>query len=293
MTTVVPLAPGRARDLLTLTKPRITLFVVLTAAVGCVLAAGRGADVTVLLHLMVGTALVAAGSAALNQLAERDLDGRMRRTARRPLPAGRVSGATAAVLGLGAAVAGTLWLATFVSIVTAGCAAVTLILYVLVYTPLKRRTALAIFVGAVPGALPVVGGWTAGGGGAGAEIWAFFWIVFLWQLPHFLALAWMYRADYARAGLPMLSVGDPDGRRTFSQAALHATALIPVSLLPSLLGVAGWLHFGGAALAGTLYAGTALTAAVERTDARARELFRASLLYLPTLFAFLVADRLL
>ena len=241
--------------------------------------------------MLVGTVLVASGTNALNQVAERDVDGLMHRTARRPLPTGRVSYAAAAALAWSSGAAGVAYLAIFVNPVTALIAAATLLSYVFVYTPLKRRTSLNTLIGAVPGALPVVGGWTAAGGSVGIEASVLFWILFLWQLPHFLALAWMYREDYARAGFRMLSIGDIDGRHTFSQAGIYALALLPVSLAPAVVGIAGPWYFFGAVLLSSWFLWIGIKAARERSNAIAKRLFLTSVWYLPVLLGLMVANK--
>jgi protoheme IX farnesyltransferase len=294
------MAAAAPSDLLALTKPRIIALVAVTAAAGYALgvhalprgqypATSAAATWWVLLHAVLGTSLVAGGTSALNQVVERDVDALMHRTARRPLPAGRISAHAAALFAWIISVLGTMELLLFVNATTAVLAGATLAVYVYLYTPLKRRTPLATLVGAVPGALPIVGGWTAAGAPLDARPAVLFAILFLWQLPHFLALSWMYREDYARAGLHMLSVGDVDGRSTFRQAALDAAALLPISLAPVLLAMAGWLYFVLAlALSGALLA-LAVDGARAPTAARARRLFRATLVYLPTLLGALVA----
>jgi protoheme IX farnesyltransferase len=283
----------RAADFFALTKPRIVLLVMLTAAVGFYAAAAGDAGALLFVHLVVGTALVAGGSGALNQVAESGSDALMRRTADRPIPAGRVgrtaSAAFAALLGA----AGTAYLLLFVNVLTASLAALTLVSYVLLYTPLKRVTTLNTLVGAVPGALPILGGWAATGRGVGVAAWSLFLIMFLWQLPHFLALAWLYRDDYGRAGLRMLSVGDDDGRRTFGQALLYAAALLPVSLVPTLVGLAGTVYFVSALLLGSWYAVAALAAVRARSTHAARRLFLVSIAYLPGLLGLLALDKAL
>jgi protoheme IX farnesyltransferase len=283
----------RAADFFALTKPRIVLLVLLTAAVGFYVAASADAGALLFVHLVVGTALVAGGSGALNQVAESRSDALMERTADRPIPAGRVgrgaSTAFAAVLGA----AGTAYLLVFVNALTAALAALTLVSYVLFYTPLKRVTTLNTLVGAVPGALPILGGWAATGRGVGAAAWSLFLIMFFWQLPHFLALAWLYREEYGRAGLRMLSVGDDDGRRTFGQALLYAAALLPVSLMPTILGLAGPVYFVSALLLGMWYAFTALAGMRARSTPAARRLFLVSIAYLPGLLGLLALDKAL
>jgi protoheme IX farnesyltransferase len=278
-------------DLLVLAKPRIVGLVVVTAAAGFYLAAPSGVDVGLFVHLVVGTILVAAGTNALNQVAERDTDALMHRTAGRPLPTGRLDLRTAVAFAWTAGVAGVAYLAAFVNATTAVLAALTLLSYVFLYTPLKRHTALNTFVGCVPGALPVVGGWTAAGGTLGVEAWVLFGILFLWQLPHFFALAWLYRADYERAGIRMLSVGDEDGTRTFRQAGMFALALLPVSLAPAVVGIAGPIYFFGAILLSSWFLWVGIEAARGRTNALARRLFLTSVWYLPVLFGLMVANK--
>lgn len=297
--TQVPPAPApsgaapRPADFFALTKPRIVLLVVLTAAVGFFAAAPAGVATVLFVHALVGTALVAGGSSALNQVAESDVDALMARTARRPIPAGRLTRPASAAFAAALGAAGTGYLTALVNPLTGALAALTLASYVLAYTPLKRRTSLATLIGAVPGALPILGGWTATGSGLTVAAWSLFGIMFLWQLPHFLALAWLYRDDYGRAGLRMLSVGDPDGRRTFDQALLYAVALLPVSLVPTLVGLVGALYFAGALALGIWYAAVALVAARRRSVAAARRLFFVSIAYLPGLLGLLALDKAL
>ncbi|HLB81934.1 MAG TPA: heme o synthase [Gemmatimonadales bacterium] len=276
---------------LELTKPRITQLVVLTAAAGFYLGSEAGVDVRLLVHTLIGVALVAAGTNAFNQWRERDVDARMRRTQDRPLPSGRVSPRAAAAFAAVISVTGVGYLALRVNLLTAGLAALTLASYVLLYTPLKRTTTLNTLIGAVPGALPIVGGWTAAGGDLGPAVAALFWILFLWQLPHFLALAWIYREDYRRGGLAMLSVADHDGRHTGRMVLLYATALVPVSLLPTLLGVTGGLYFFGALALGLAYAAASVAMTHAATTARAQRLFLVSIAYLPALLTLMVVDK--
>ena len=264
---------------------------VLTAAAGFYLGARGGVDASLLVHTLIGVALVAAGTNAFNQLRERDVDGRMRRTQGRPLPSGRLSpgaaGAFAGVISLG----GVVYLAGAVNFLTAGLAGLTLASYVLLYTPAKRRTTLNTLIGAVPGALPIVGGWTAAGGALGPAVAALFWILFLWQLPHFLALAWIYREDYRRGGLAMLPVGDPDGRHTGRMVLLYALALLPVSLVPTLLGVTGAGYFFGALILGLGYAAASAAMSRAATEPRAWRVFLMSIVYLPGLLTLMVLDK--
>jgi len=279
---------------LELTKPRITQFVLLTAAAGFYVAATAGGgtvDLALFAHTLVGTALVAAGTNAFNQLRERDVDARMERTRRRPLPSGRVTPRAAAWFATAIAGAGLAYLAVLVNPLTTSLAALTLVSYVALYTPLKRRSSLNTLVGAVPGALPIVGGWTAAGGSLDAAAAALFWILFLWQLPHFLALAWIYRDDYRRGGLVMLSGDDPDGRRTARMVLLYALALVPVSLVPRQLGLAGNVYFVGALALGLVYAGAGAVMTLGPTGGRAWRVFVTSIVYLPALLALMVLDR--
>jgi len=265
--------------------------VVLTAAAGFYVGSRAGVDLRLLLHTLAGTALVAAGTNAFNQLRERDVDARMRRTQDRPLPSGRITPRAAGVFAGAISLAGVAYLALAVNLLTAGLAALTLASYVLLYTPLKRRTSLNTLIGAVPGALPVVGGWTAAGGEPGVAVLALFSILFLWQLPHFLALAWIYREDYARGGLAMLCVEDPDGSRTGSMALLYAAALLPVSLLPTLLGITGAFYFFGALALGLAYLGASAALTLTASAARAWRVFFVSIVYLPALLTLMVLDK--
>ncbi|HUF27930.1 MAG TPA: heme o synthase [Gemmatimonadaceae bacterium] len=290
--TTIALRDQLGAPFLELTKPRIVALVLVTIAAGYVMASPPGMPALgPLLHTLLGAGLVAGGTNALNQVLERDVDALMRRTARRPLPSGRLGAPAATVFAWSLGLAGVTHLALAVNITTASLAAATLVSYVFFYTPLKRRTPLATLVGAVPGALPIVGGWTAAGGALGAEALVLFWILFLWQLPHFLALSWLYRDDYARAGLRMPSVGDADGSRTFDQALLQSAALVPVSLAPTLLGMSGVIYFAGAAGVSGWLLWTARRAARLRTTAAARKLFLVTLAYLPALLVLLLLDR--
>ena len=274
-----------------MTKPRITQLVLLTAAAGFYLGARDRVNLALLVNTLIGTALVAGGTNAWNQIRERDVDARMARTRRRPLPSGRLTPAAAVWFATTITIAGVAYLAVRVNLVTATLAALTFASYVLLYTPLKRKTSLNTLVGAVPGALPIVGGWTAAGGSLGVAVAALFWILFLWQLPHFLALAWLYRDDYRASGLRMLSVDDDTGTDTGRMAMLYAVALLPISLVPTLVGVTGVWYFFGAIVLGLAYlaAGTGLL--VGATPARAWRLFFASIVYLPALLTLMVLDK--
>ncbi len=285
---------ARMADLLELTKPRITLFVVLTAFLG--FAAGTdgplaGLDGLLLLHTLLGTALVASGTSAFNEIAEVDLDRRMARTATRPLPAGRLplAGAIAFALVLSILGVGELWL--FANGVTAFLAALTLTSYVFVYTPMKTRSPLSTIVGAIPGALPPLGGYTAAAGAIGAPGLALFALLFLWQMPHFYAIGWRHREDYGAAGFRILSTVDPTGRSSARHALAFGLLLVPVSVLPTLLGTAGLVYGAGALLLSAWFAGTAVRFFRETTDAAAKSMFLASIAWLPAIVVLLLADR--
>ena len=283
-------APLRASDFVALTKPRLNSLVVASAGIGYVLGAGPAPELGAALHALVGSGLVAGGAAAFNQVAERDVDKAMRRTGRRPLPAGRVSPLEGSVFAAALSAAGLAQLALGANVLAALVALVTLVSYAGIYTPLKRRTPWATLVGAVPGALPPVIGWAAARGALTVEAWVLFGIVFLWQLPHFHALSWLYRDDYARAGLPLVATADPDGRRTATHAAGYAAALVPMSLAPAFVGLAGPGHLAVAGLLGALLVVPALRFRRHRDDRRARALFVASLAYLPLLWLSLVFE---
>ena len=288
----VPGVSSAAADFFMLTKPRLNLLVLITTLAGLYLAAPQGVPTALLLHTLFGTTLVAGGAAALNQVWERGTDSLMRRTQTRPLPAGRLRVADGMWFGLVLSSAGLIELAAAVNLLAAGVAALTLVSYVLVYTPLKRRTSLATLVGAIPGALPPVIGWTAATGSITLPAFVLFGIVFLWQMPHFLAIAWMYRDEYAAAGIPLLPVLEPDGRRTGQQALLYAAVLWPVSLLPAAVGIAGLPYSIVATLLGFLLIGISLSFARDRSLPNARRLFLFSITYLPLLWGALVIDRL-
>jgi heme o synthase len=285
--------PGiRRADFLTLTKPRLNLLVLVTTLGGLYLAAPDGLPVLLVVHTLVGTALVAGGASALNQVWERRTDALMQRTRTRPLPDGRLGVAEGTWFGVSLSVAGLILLAWGANPLTAAVAGLTLVSYVLLYTPLKTRTPLSTLVGAVPGALPPVIGWAAAANALGLAPLVLFGIVFLWQMPHFLAIGWMYRDDYARAGIPLLPVLEADGRRTGQQALLYASALWPVSLLPALVGLAGLPYSLVATGLGFGFIALAAVFARERTVTRARHLFLFSIVYLPLLWGALVVNRL-
>jgi protoheme IX farnesyltransferase len=283
---------GRVADFISLTKPRLNMLVLITTLAGLYLASPTGVEGALLAHTLIGTALVAGGAAALNQVWERRTDALMRRTSARPLPGGRLSVGEGMWFGLLLSVAGLAQLAFAVNVTAAVVAGATLISYVLVYTPLKPRTSLATLVGAIPGALPPVIGWSAATGLISLPALVLFGIVFFWQMPHFLAIAWLYREDYAHAGIPLLPVLEPDGRRTGQQALMYTAGLWPVSLLPAVIGLAGVPYMIVATVLGLLFVWLALRFARERSMANARTLFLFSITYLPLLLGALVADRL-
>ena len=281
----------RALDFVALTKPRLNLLVLITTLGGLYLASPGGVPLVLLVHTLVGTALVAGGAAALNQVWERETDARMRRTSGRPLPSGRLSLTEGSWFGILLSVAGLFELAVGANVTAANVALATWVSYVLVYTPLKTRTSLATLVGAIPGALPPVIGWAAASGTITVPALVLFGIVFLWQMPHFLAIAWIYRDDYVRAGIPLLPVIEPDGRRTGHQALLYAAVLWPVSLLPALVGLAGAPYSIVATCLGFVLIGLAALFARDRSLPNARRLFLFSLTYLTLLWGALVVNR--
>ncbi|MFP5289093.1 MAG: heme o synthase [Thermoanaerobaculia bacterium] len=281
----------RIADLKEMTKPGITLMVVLTAGLGFLLAEGETFSFWLLVHTLLGTGLVSGGASVLNQVLEWDADALMRRTADRPLPAGRLDPDTALFFGVLLAVTGLLELALAVNLLTALLGAIALAGYVFVYTPLKRVSSLATVIGAVPGAIPPMMGWSAVRNEIDLAAWVLFGILFFWQLPHFLAIAWLCREDYARGGFPMLPVLDPEGKRTGRQSVLYGAALVPVSLLPSLLGLMGEVYFVGALAFGFVYLGFSIGFARVRSNPGARRLMLASLVYFPALLLVMLLDR--
>ena len=293
--TIVVSEPRRASvfsDYVALTKPRLNFLVVATSAAGYYLGATGNTDLVSMAEAVAGTALVAGGAAALNQLYERDTDALMRRTRLRPLPAGRIAPADARIFGLALSACGLLVLATRANWLSAGLALATLVTYLAIYTPMKRRTPLSTIVGAVPGALPAVIGWTASHGGIDRSGAALFAIVFCWQLPHFMAIAWLYREDYAAAGFPMLPVIDPDGKRAGKQAVYWAFLLVLASLEPTFSGLSGNVYLAVAAVLGAALLCLAVRFAASRNEATARALFYGSITYLPLLWLAMIGNKL-
>ena len=286
------IAGRRVSDYVELAKPRLNVLVVASSAAGYYLGQTAPIDAISMAQAVAGTALVAAGAAALNQVCERDTDAMMRRTAGRPLPGGRVSAVDATLFGLVLSAAGLLLLVLKANLLSAALAAATLVVYLILYTPMKRQTPLSTLVGAVPGALPPLIGWTASHGavaGGGAALFA---IVFLWQIPHFMAIAWLYRDDYARARFPMLAVIDPSGRRAGRQAVFFAGVLLPISLLPTYIGLAGSAYLAIAVTLGLGFVWLAIRFAADRDLASARMLFLGSITYLPLLWIAMIANKL-
>jgi heme o synthase len=281
---------SRTADFLVLAKPRLNFLVVITTLAAYYLGVEEGASLLLLVHTVVGTALVAGGASALNQVWERQTDGLMQRTRLRPLPDRRLGTREAVWFGTALSVVGLIELWIGVNALTAVVAFLTIVSYVLCYTPLKVRTSLSTIVGAVPGALPAVIGWVAATNAWSIEAWVLFGIVFMWQMPHFLAIAWIYRDDYARAGIPLLPVLEPDGRSTGRQAVLYAAVLIPVSFLPTLVGLAGPHFLTGAFVLGLVLLWLAIEFAATRTMPAARRLFAGTILYLPLLWIVLLTD---
>jgi len=282
----------RLADYLALTKPRVVAMVLVTTLVGFYLGADGAPSLRLMLHTLLGTALAAAGTLSLNQYMERDLDARMDRTRHRPLPDGRLTPIEALVLGLVLLVAGLCYLDAAAGMACALVTAAIAATYLLAYTPLKTRTSLCSLVGAVPGALPPVAGWAAARGGVAPEAWVLFAIMYLWQIPHTLAIGRMYRDDYARAGVRVLAVVDDDGSSTAIQAVMNCLALLPVALLPTLLGMAGAVYFAIALLLGLGFLWAAIGLARTRSLRDARRLLVVSLVYLPVLLATMALDKL-
>jgi protoheme IX farnesyltransferase len=288
----LPAARTRGLDYVALAKPRLNFLVVVSAMAGYVMGGGEASTLRVVLGTLVGTALVAGGSSAFNQVIERVPDGLMRRTRLRPLPDQRMQWPEALIFAIITSVAGLLILVLAVNPLSAAVAFATLAIYAVVYTPLKRRTSFATVIGAIPGALPPVIGWTAARNALSDGGWVLFAIVFFWQLPHFLAIAWIYREDYARAGFPMLPVIEPDGRSTARQAVLYAAGLLPLSVVPTLIGMAGRTYFEGALVLSAIYLVLAIRFASSRSAADARRLFFGSIAYLPLVWMLMIADRI-
>jgi heme o synthase len=282
----------RCADFLELTKPRVSLMVLVTTFVGYYLGADSSPGYSRLVATLVGTALASGGTLALNQYMERGADALMERTRRRPLPDGRILPPEALFFGVAVAAAGLLILALAVNLISALVTAAIVASYLFAYTPLKQKSSLCGIIGAVPGALPPVIGWTAARGELDIAAWILFAILFLWQIPHTLAIAYIYRDDFSRAGIRFLPIVEPDGRSTGRQIVEHCFALLAVSLLPTLVGIAGSLYFVAALLLGAGFLVCGIRLAMDRTTAAARRLLFASLIYLPALLVVMALDRI-
>lgn len=291
LTPAVPLERSWPAVYSELFKARLTLLVLLTTSVGFYIGSRGPIDYLLMLHAILGTALVASGASALNQFWERTYDAKMRRTQDRPLPSGRLQPPFVLALGCVFAVLGLAYLALAVNLVTSLIGACSLVTYLFVYTPLKRVTWLNTAIGAIPGGLPPLMGWAAARGHLSREAWTLFGILALWQLPHFMAIAWIYRDEYARAGFKMLPVIDPHGRRTGRQAVWHTLGLLPVSLCPFLLNLTGPVYLCGALILGLAFIWFAVQFARSLSISRARQLFYFSILYLPLLLSVMVLDK--
>jgi protoheme IX farnesyltransferase len=279
---------ARFRDLIELTKPRITFLVLITTLVGFYMGSRDGINFLLLFHAIIGTGLVAGGASALNQYFERDLDARMLRTRNRPLPDGRLVPNEALIFSAIISAAGVAYLMFFVNILTGALGAATLVGYILVYTPLKTRTRLCTLIGAFPGAAPPVMGWTAARGEIDAVALSLFAILFLWQMPHFFAISWIFTEDYMRAGFTMNGSGVKTGR----QIIFFCCALIPISVLPTFFGLTGMIYLLGAILLGFVYLGYGFAVALFRSNTHAHRLLRVSVLYLPALLVLMMIDKI-
>ncbi len=280
----------RVKDYLELTKPRITWLIVMSTAVGYYFGHSGFWSFWIFFHAMIGTALIASGTAALNQWYEREADRYMRRTQMRPLPSGRLQPAQALWFGIGLAAVGALELGFGVNWLSSGLGTLTLFMYLFIYTPMKQKTWWSTTVGAVPGAMPPLIGFAAAAGKLSPEACVLGAILFLWQFPHFYAIAWMYREDYSRAGIQMLPVVEPDGESTARQILLYSVLLIPISLLPKWMGMTGTIYMVGAIALGLLFLYSGIRVSLDRTKIRARTVLLASVVYLPVLYVLMVLD---
>jgi protoheme IX farnesyltransferase len=283
---------SRLADYWTLTKPELTLLSVITTITGYYLGAGDGMRASVLLHTLLGTWLVGGGAGALNQFIERQFDGMMRRTENRPLPSGRVLPSEALIFGILISVVGLLQLTVFVNPLTGFLASVTLASYLFLYTPLKRITPLSTVIGAIPGAIPPLMGWVAATNEINTEGVILFGVLFAWQVPHFLALAWMYRKDYARAGYRPLTVVDPSGLKAARQMVLYTALLIPLAAASWRTGMLGTVPLALALLISLAFLALVGRLLIDRSNKAARQVFTGSLIYLPVLMALLILNRL-
>jgi protoheme IX farnesyltransferase len=286
------MAIRRARAFVILAKPEITLMVMISAGFSCLMASDS-INLIVLTHAVLGTGLVAAGAASLNQFMERALDGNMRRTSKRPLPAGKLTARAALAFGISLSAVGTIYLIYFLNMLTALVGLLTLLSYLFVYTPLKRKTRLCTLLGAIPGAAPVLMGWAAARNNLAPEAWALYAILFLWQFPHFYAIGWLYREDYARAGMLMLpAVDDEDGRTTFRAILISTQLLIVASLVLTVIAPIGPLYFLLAIILDISFYYIAYRASFSRTKLAAKQLLHASVIYLPLLYLAMLIDKI-
>jgi protoheme IX farnesyltransferase len=283
--------PDKLRAFVDLTKPRITFLVVLTTVAGFCLGSPSGIDWLQMVNLLVGVAVLSSGIATINQWMERDLDALMLRTRMRPLPTGKLNANQALIFGMALIILSNIYLAILINPLTALLGVVTAPSYLLIYTPLKTRSTLSTFWGAFPGAMPPLVGWVAARGELTVEGWILFAILFLWQFPHFLAIAWMYREDYAKAGIKMLPVVEPAGKVTAQQIVTYTLLLLPVSLLPTLANISGRIYFAGAIVLGLGFLYVSLRTARQKSKWQARQLLLASVVYLPILFGLMVLNR--
>jgi len=278
-------------DYIELTKPGVTSLILFSTLVGFYLGSEQGIQILLLAHTLIGTALVAGGTAALNQYWERVGDAKMWRTRSRPLPMGRMAPWKALWFGIALSIAGTLYLCWKVNLLSGALAALTLASYLFLYTPLKTRTPLCTMVGSFPGAVPPLIGWAAAHGSLTPVAWVLYGILFLWQFPHFFSIAWLYRDDYERAGILMLPVVQPDCESTARQIVIYASALLPVSLIPTFLGITGPIYLSGALLLGSAFLYFAVRTALVKTKLEARRLLQASVIYLPLVYGLMLIDK--
>lgn len=289
---VQPVRRRRTKALVELTKPRIALMLVLSSAACFYLGSPEKFNFSLFLSAMGGIALLAFGVATLNQLIEHKTDALMLRTSSRPLPSQAISFQSALVFGILLCLAAEIYLGLFVNVLTALLGLTVIIGYVLLYTPLKTKTSLSTVIGAFPGAMPALMGWTASSGEITIPAWVFFSIMFLWQFPHFLAIAWLYRDDYSRAGILMLPVVEPSGRLTAQQIVVFSLLLLPMSLAPFFIAVTGWIYLLGAIILGVWFIVSGVRFALNKTNQSAKMVFRVSIIYLPILFLLAVINRL-
>jgi heme o synthase len=278
------------KDYVELTKPRITWLILMSTAIGYYFGHEGAWHLWQMLHVLVGTGLIASGTAALNQWYEHEADRKMRRTQDRPIPSGRIPAKRALAFGIALEIIGSLELWLGVNRLTALLGVATILLYLCAYTPLKQKTWLSTTIGAVPGAMPPLIGFAAAANALPVQAWVLYAILFFWQFPHFYAIAWMYREDYSRAGIRMLPVVEPDGLSTSRQIVVYSAALIPISLLPSWLGMAGSIYFVGALALGLVFFYSGVRVSFDRSRARARSVLLASVIYLPVLYCLMVFD---